>query len=343
MTAISPLTRLTAAAALAGLLGAPLAAFGQETGASGDAEPPAGSETAASGTAGETAGAEGDPDGTGLPQAPEPAADPLEGLTAHTVIATVGDYELTLGEVISVRQKLPAQYQSLPPDLLMTGLFEQLVSQTALAVAARKAGIEDRADMQISLKNLVNSTLADTYMRETLAPRLTPERLREAYEERYSEPVTEINAAHILLETLVDATVVRASLEAAGEGADFAAAAKEHSTGPSGPRGGDLGWFVATDMVPEFSEAAFALDVGEISDPVQTTFGWHLIYVKEKRDRPAPPFEEVQEEIFQSVAETEQQRIVAEARSELGISYPDPAIPPEALMADELITAPPAE
>ncbi|GMG81104.1 peptidylprolyl isomerase [Paralimibaculum aggregatum] len=332
MTISSPLLpRLTAAAALGLVLAAPLPALAQESGAAAEpaAEPAAGAdELPPEPEAAAAAAAE-----------PAPAVNPLEGLTAETVIATVGDYELTLGELIAVRQKLPAQYQALPAELLMTGLLEQLINQTALAQRARETGLDSRTDVDMALRNITNSTLADTYMREAMAEKITEETIAAAYEARYAdaEPVAEINAAHILLETEEAAAALRAELEAAGEAADFGEAAREHSIGPSKERGGDLGWFVATDMVPEFAEPAFALEVGDISEPVQTTFGWHLILVKDRRTRAAPPIEEVREEIVRGLAEAAQQEVITDTREAVAIAMPETQIPAEALLADQLI------
>jgi peptidyl-prolyl cis-trans isomerase C len=93
-----------------------------------------------------------------------------------------------------------------------------------------------------------------------------------------------------LLETEEDAKAVIAELKG---GADFAETAKAKSTGPSADNGGDLGFFTKGRMVPEFSEAAFAMKVGEVSStPVQTQFGWHVIKVDDRRQAPPPSFEE---------------------------------------------------
>ena len=81
-------------------------------------------------------------------------------------------------------------------------------------------------------------------------------------------------------------------------GADFAETAKKFSTGPSGPNGGDLGYFKAEDMVPPFSQAAFAMEVGSFSqDPVRTQFGWHIIKVEDKRSAPPAAFDDVKDKL----------------------------------------------
>ncbi len=283
-------------------------------------------------TAPETTAA--DPDGGAAPAA-EPE-DPLAGLTAETVIATVGNLEITLGELISVRQALPQQYQALPPEVLKDGLLEQMVNQAALAEAARAQGIDERVAVQLTLRNLVNSTLADTYMREVMRARITEETIAAEYATRFAdaEPVEEINAAHILVETEEEATRLKAEIDG---GAAFAEIAREHGTDGTASRGGDLGWFVAADMVPEFADAAFALETGVVSDPVESPFGWHLILVNERRERGAPPLEEVREEIVRGMVEAAQRDLVAEAREEIEITVSADGIPAEAMLADELL------
>ncbi|MEL6217325.1 MAG: peptidylprolyl isomerase [Pseudomonadota bacterium] len=265
----------------------------------------------------------------------------LEGLTAETVIATVGSYELTLGELIAVRQALPQQYQSLPPEVLMEGLMQQLVNQTVLAESARADGLQDRLDMAMQLKNLENSTLADGYMRDRVSDRITEEAVQAAYDERYAnaEPVEEIRASHILVDSEEKADALREQIVA---GAAFEDVARENGTDGTAARGGDLGWFVATDMVTEFADAAFALEIGTVSEPVESPFGWHLITVAERREKAPPALAEVQEELIREIAEAAQQEVLDAALAEVEVTMPDTTLPAAALMADELI-APPAE
>ncbi len=323
MSPSTDLPRLSAIA-LACALALPAALPAQETEA--EAEPAEAAEAAEAPAEAEAAAEE----------PAEPEADPLAGLSAETVIAVVGDYELTLGELIAVRQQLPEQYQALPPEVLKDGLLEQLVNQTALALRARSTGLADTKSVQAAVKNMVNSTLADRYVTQEMLKRVTPEALEAEYERRYAEaePVPEINAAHILVESQELAAELRAEIEG---GTEFAEVAREHGTDGTASRGGDLGWFVASDMVPEFAEAAFALEPGTLSEPVETAFGWHLILVKERRERAAPPLEEVREELVRGLAEEAQQAIVAEAREAVEIRVEAENLPAAAITADGLL------
>ena len=107
-------------------------------------------------------------------------------------------------------------------------------------------------------------------------------------------PGKEFNAAHILVETEEEAKALKAELDG---GADFATLAKEKSVGPSGPNGGDLGWFGVGMMVKPFEDAVVGLEPGQVSDPVQTQFGWHVIKLNETRDAAAPSLDEKREEL----------------------------------------------
>ena len=100
----------------------------------------------------------------------------------------------------------------------------------------------------------------------------------------------EVHARHILVATEDEAKAIEAELK---KGADFATLAKEKSKDPGAAEGGDLGYFTKDQMVPEFAEVAFKLDKGQISDPVKTQFGWHIIKVEDKRTKPTPTFDEV--------------------------------------------------
>ena len=311
-------TRLTAALALALLMGAPAAA---QDGAADEAP-----ETEAQSGA-DADGGDGD--------RPVMAR---EELSADTVIATVGDYALTLGELIAVRQTLPQQYQQLPPEVLTEGLLTQLVNQTVLAVRAQQTGLDERTDVRLTLRNQRNSTLADAYLREQVGQRIDQAAIDAAYEERYAaaEPAEQVRAAHILVEEESTAREIARKLD---DGAEFAELAAEYGTDGTAEKGGDLGWFEKGDMVPEFSEAAFALETGAVSEPVKSPFGWHLILLQERREKPVPALEEVQQEIVEFLAQEAQEAVVDEARAAAGVSLPEKRLPADAILQTDLIAA----
>ena len=117
-----------------------------------------------------------------------------------------------------------------------------------------------------------------------------------------------------------EAKAIEAQLK---KGADFATLAKEKSKDPGAAEGGDLGYFTKDQMVPEFADVAFKLDKGQISDPVKTQFGWHIIKVEDKRTKPTPTFDEVKGQLENYVAHRAQADLVAKLRSAANIERLD--------------------
>lgn len=216
-----------------------------------------------------------------------------DSVDAGTVLATVGGNDITLGHVIAMLTVLPPEYQGLPDNVLLDGLLEQLVQQEVLAaVAESDIGMIER----LGLENERRAFLAASFIDRIGSAQISDADLQVEYDAQFGSvgPVTEYNASHILLESEADAQDVIAAL---AEGADFAELARERSTGPSGPNGGALGWFTAGMMVPTFEEAVFALAVGEVSAPVETQFGWHVILLNETRDQAPPSLDDVRAEL----------------------------------------------
>ncbi len=226
-----------------------------------------------------------------------------EETTADTVVATVNGQDITIGHMIVLREGLPEQYQALPDDVLFDGILEQLVQQTVLSQKAENPG----AVIELRLENERRTLLAGSAMKDILDESITDEALQATYDAKYAnaEPTKEYNASHILVETEDEAKALVAELEG---GADFSALAKEKSTGPSGPNGGELGWFSAGMMVAEFENAVVGMEPGQISAPVQTQFGWHVIRLNEARTKDAPKLDDVRDEL---AAEMQQQIIEA--------------------------------
>ncbi len=213
-------------------------------------------------------------------------------VSADTIVATVNGTEITLGHMIVLKQRLPAQYQQIPPDALFEGILEQLVQQTLLGEQAE--GLSRGS--QLVLDNESRSLLAGEAIQKITDGAVTDETLQQAYDEAFAEmaPETEYNASHILVATEDEAKAIIAELES---GSDFATVAQEKSTGPSGPDGGQLGWFGKGAMVETFETAVIAMEPGTVSAPVQTQFGWHVIRLNETRIKSAPAMEEVQAEL----------------------------------------------
>ena len=166
---------------------------------------------------------------------------------ADTVVATVGDHEITLGEMILTRTRLPAQYQQFPPDVLFGGILDQLIQQQLLASTVE----EPSRRVTLSLRNEERTLMAGQAIDQLSAEQVTEAAIQEAYNARFAgaEPGTEYNASHLLVETEEEALAAKARVDG---GEEFADVAREVSTGPSGPNGGNLGWFGDGQMVPAF-------------------------------------------------------------------------------------------
>lgn len=216
--------------------------------------------------------------------------------SADTVVATVNGTDITLGHMLVLRQRLPQQYQQLPPNVLFDGILDQLVQQTLLGQEVETLSTAS----QVTLDNEMRALRASDEIRRVVEAAMTDEAIAAAYDETYgnTEPETEYNASHILVETEEEAAALVTELE---DGADFAELAKEKSTGPSGPRGGELGWFGTGAMVAPFEEAVVAMEVGAVSAPVQTQFGWHVIKLNESRIKDAPPLEQVRGQLQETI------------------------------------------
>ena len=240
------------------------------------------------------------------------------------VVATVNGETIVRSELLELAENLPAEYRA-QLGQVMPMLIEQLVNIKLVALAAQDAGLGDDDEVlrRTELRKL--DIMRDVYLERFLGEQLTDEKLQARYQS-FSEstpPVAEVHARHILLESEADAREVIVALE---DGADFAELAQSRSTGPSAASGGDLGYFTQEQMVPEFATAAFAMTPGNHSaEPVQSQFGWHVIKVEDRRDKPAPAFAEVEEELRRELSREVVSAKIAELREGAEIDIVDPA------------------
>lgn len=210
-----------------------------------------------------------------------PSVDP------DAVVADVNGTEITLGHVIALAARLPEQYNTVDPKILYDGILDQLIQQQLLADTV---DLDSRA-ARLSIENERRTVLATEALARISAEATSEEQVLAAYEAEAENYVSakEFRASHILVETEEEALAL---VEELNGGADFAELAMEKSTGPSGPSGGDLGWFGPGAMVAPFDEAVQAMAPGDISAPVQTQFGWHVINMVDVRDTTPPTLEE---------------------------------------------------
>ncbi|MFD0982170.1 peptidylprolyl isomerase [Tropicimonas aquimaris] len=260
-----------------------------------------------------------------------PAA--AQDVTADTVVATVGGKDITLGHMIVARNALPPQYQQLEAQVLFQGVLDQLVQQTALA---QSLGDEVTTATKLSIDNQTSGLLAGEALGKAIQAAVTEEAVQAAYDARFAdaEPETEFRAAHILVETEDEAKALKQELDG---GADFAALAREKSTGPSGPNGGDLGWFGKGMMVPEFEAAVIALEPGQISEPVQTQFGWHVVKLDETRLAEAPTLDEVRQELVAEIEGATIDAVVTEVMESAEVVRPEVEIDPASINNLDLV------
>lgn len=220
-----------------------------------------------------------------------------EGETADTVVASVNGTQITLGQMIALRETLPPEYQGLPDDVLFKGIFDQLIQQEVLAQSVKDLGPRAKAILENDKRGYVSGLAVEAIVKEAV----TDEALQKAYDERFKDakPQTEYNAAHILVATEEEANTLKTQL---AEGADFAELAKASSTDTgSGANGGDLGWFGLGMMVKPFEDAVVAAKVGEVTGPIKSDFGYHLILVKETRVAEKPTLDQLRDDLASEV------------------------------------------
>ena len=219
-----------------------------------------------------------------------------KSFAAGEPVASVNGIEITESDLKAAEEELGGAVAQMPEAERRTYLLDFLINMTLIVNAAEAAEFGQGDGFEARMKFLRNRVLMQATLDSEAEKGVNEEAAREFYDDAIAQADTqfEFSARHILLETEEKALEV---LEEVNGGADFAEMAKEHSTGPSGPNGGDLGAFRTGQMVPEFEAAAFALEPGQVSEPVQTQFGWHIIKLEEKTELPPPPFEEVEEQI----------------------------------------------
>ena len=201
-----------------------------------------------------------------------------------------------------------------------------------LRLVAKKA-VADKKDATAEIARRMayyhDKLAMESVMGDVAKAAMTDENEHKAYDEaaKAQPPQPEVHARHILLPSEDDA---KAALERIKKGEDFAKVATELSKDPGG-EGGDLGWFTKDKMVPEFADAAFKMEPGQVSDPVKSQFGWHVIKVEEKRMKTFPPFEQIKDQAARYVAQKAQSDLIAKLHEGVKIerteSEPKPADP----------------
>ena len=224
---------------------------------------------------------------------PAPAAEDKDEKRDDPVVAIVDGAPIQRSDVEEARGRLPARMRQLPLQVVFELLRDSLINTKLVAGQAREQGLHEEEKIRRQMARTEDQILERAFLVRYIEERITEDALQERYEKLVGEmkDKEEISARHILVETEGKAREIIAELK---KGEDFAELAKKRSTGPSASGGGDLGFFSADQMVPEFAKAAFALDKGEFTEtPVKTQFGWHVIKVEDRRTAKPPAVEEV--------------------------------------------------
>lgn len=235
------------------------------------------------------------------------------------VVATVNGAPIKESDLVIAEQDIGGQLQSVPEASRRDYLIRFMADLKLGAQAAEQAKLQDAPDFSQRVEYFRDKILLDDLMLKEGAKADTPEARKKLYDDTVSKlpPETELHARHILV---ADEATAKQVAERAKKGEDFLALSKEFSKDPgSAADGGDLGWFTKDKMVKEFSDAAFKLDPGQISDPVKSQFGWHIIKVEEKRTKPVPQFTEVQDQIGNYLTQRAQQTLLLSLREKAKI------------------------
>lgn len=246
---------------------------------------------------------------------------------ADTVVANVDGTEITLGQMAAMKLSMPPEMAQMPAAEIWTVLLDEMVRQAAIAnLGEKELSALDRS----FLANQRRDYLVRAVMERVANFEPSDEEIQAAYAKAFpaDKPIVEYDADHILLETEEAANAV---VEELNKGGDFAKLAAERSVDPgSAQNGGDLGWFTADRMVPEFSEAVATMEPGSTSTaPVKSQFGFHVIKLNEKRDMTPPELTEIRDALIQQIRRdkvaAEIDRIASEAKVER-VEGIDPAV-----------------
>jgi peptidyl-prolyl cis-trans isomerase C len=253
-------------------------------------------------------------------RAQQPAQDP--------VLARVDGVEIKQSDLALAEADIGSNLPPTTGDARRDQLLSFMIDVTILAKAAEAQKLGDGAEFAQKLAYARRKALMEALLDTTSKNAATDAAMKQLYDDSVKKltPEKEVRARHILVETEDKAKEIVAKLKAGG---DFIALAKENSKDPGAPEGGDLGYFAKSQMVPEFAEAAFKLEKGQISDPVKTQFGWHVIKLEDARDRPVPPFDTVKDQIANFIVQRAQAELVMKLREGAKIEKltPAPATP----------------
>jgi peptidyl-prolyl cis-trans isomerase C len=230
-----------------------------------------------------------------------------------TVVARVNGVDIRQSDLALAEEDMGQDLQQIPPDQRRDHLISYLADIITVSQQAEQKKLGDNPDFRRRLAFLRNKLLMGYGLQEEVKASMTEEARRQIYDDAVKSMggQEEVHARHILVETEDEAKAIVDQLKA---GADFGTLAKEKSKDPGASEGGDLGYFVKDQMVKEFAEVAFKMYPGQVSNPVKTQFGWHVIKVEDRREKKAPDFDTVKEQIDTFLARKTQTEYVSKLR-----------------------------
>ncbi len=247
---------------------------------------------------------------------------------ADPVIARVNGVDIKESDLALAEEDVGAEMQAASPDAKREQLIAYLADVIMVTQAAEKKKLGDHPEFKRRLGFLRNKLLMGFELQEETKAAITDDALRQTYNDALKTMggQEEVHARHILVESEDEAKTILGELKA---GADFAALAKEKSKDPGASAGGDLGYFTKDQMVPEFAEVAFKMYPGQLSNPVKTQFGWHIIKLEDKRAKQPPEFDQVKDQIEAFLARKAQSEFIGQLRQSAKVErlYKPPAQP----------------
>ena len=250
----------------------------------------------------------------------------MQAFAQDKVVATIDGKPITEGDLAVAESEIGSDMGTMPGPQKRTSLLEFLIDNQLFAEAGEKAKLDQGPDFETRLAYLKRRALRELYFEKVIKGSVSDADARKIYDDQVKllKPEEEVSARHILVETEEQAKELKAKLD---KGADFAQLAKENSKDPgSKDDGGNLGYFGHGQMVPQFEEVVFKLKKGEVSDPVKTQFGWHLVKLEDSRTKQPPAFEIVKDSIAQSLLLQKAQKTAMELRANAKIEIVDPEI-----------------
>lgn len=246
-----------------------------------------------------------------------------EQAIALDTVAFVDGRPITLTQVRELAEEMP-QLEEMSFETVYPNLLEMIINNQIVMQGAEKAGVLDRPEIKTQLRLAKEHIVGQTYLDELLSAHVTEEEMQDYYNQEIKNfrREEEIHAKHILLKTEKEAQDIIVQLKA---GADFSELANSKSLDEN-TEGGDLGYFTKAMMIPEFGDAVFDMKKGQLSAPIKTPFGWHVVLVEDKRLANPPAFDEVRDDIMRTLMEAKLPEVLESERARMNVQVLRPRL-----------------